>query len=207
MAVLAVLALECSGEATSRNKAGVSHMIVGAMEEAIVEFAGAIGADSNMAIAYYNRGQANFRLGRFKAATNDYGQAASLDAGSSLFKTKLGDAYLSLGQQEQAVQEQNQVINRDSGFAFAYYNRGGAYVELGRRDEAIQDFERSVNLDHRLGITNNVSSRCAVYDDIYPKDEGFRDCRDLFSHASRFVSAFEARGLENFVAGEHSMAI
>jgi len=84
---------------------------------------------------------------------------------------------------------------------------GGAYVELGRRDEAIQDFERSVNLDHRLGITNNVRSRCAVYDDIYQKDVGFRDCSDLFSHASRFASASEARGLENFVAGEHRMAI
>ncbi len=207
LAGLAVLALACSGEAGDRNKAGVSDMIVGALEEAIVEFDGAISADSGMALAYYNRGQANFKLGRFEAAKNDYGQAATLDSGSSLFKTKLGDTYVSLGQYEQAVQEQNQIINSDSKFALAYYNRGGAYVELGRRDEAIQDFERAVDLDHRLGITNNVSSRCAVYDDLYPKDVAFRDCRDLFSHASRFASAFEASGLENFVNGENRKAI
>jgi len=124
LAAFAILALACSGEANSRNKAGVRHMIVGAVEEAIVEFDGAIDADSNMDIAYNNRGQANFRLGRFEAVKNDYGQAASLYAGSSLFKTKLGDAYLSLGQHEPVVQEQNQVIKRDSGFAIAYYNRG-----------------------------------------------------------------------------------
>ena len=99
-------------------------MIVRAVEEAIVEFDGAIGADSNMDIAYHNRGQANFRLGRFETVKNDYGQAESLYAGSSLFKTKLGDAYLSSGQHEPVVQEQNQVIKRDSGFAIAYYNRG-----------------------------------------------------------------------------------
>ena len=206
-AALAVLALACSGEANERNKAGVSQMIVGAEEEAIVEFDGAINADSGMAIAYYNRGQANFKLERFEAAKNDYGQAATIDTGSSLFKTKLGDAYVALGQYEQAVQEQNQVINSDSGFALAYYNRGGAYVELGRRDEAIQDFEKSVDLDHRLGITNNVSGRCEVYDDIHPKDVVFRDCRDLFSHASRFSAAYEARGLENYVNGEFQNAI
>jgi tetratricopeptide (TPR) repeat protein len=206
-AALAVLALACSGEADGRNKAGVNHMIVGALEEAIVEFDGAIRTDPDMALAYYNRGQANFKLGRFEAAKNDYDKAASLESGSSLFKTKRGDAYLALGQYEQAVQDQNQVVDRDSGFALAYYNRGGAYVELGQRSEAIQDFERAVELDHRLGITNNVSSRCAVYDDLYPKDVAFRDCRDLFSHASRFATVFEARGSENFGNGEYRKAI
>lgn len=207
LASLAVLTLACSGEANERNKAGVSHMIVGALEKAIVEFDGAIRADPDMALAYYNRGQASFKLDRFEEAKNDYGQAATLDTGSSLFNTKRGDVYVSLGQYEQAVQEQNQIINRDSEFALAYYNRGGAYVELGRRDEAIQDFERAVDLDHRLGITNNVSARCAVYDDLYQKDVAFRDCRDLFSHASRFAAAYEARGLGNFVNGEFRRAI
>jgi tetratricopeptide (TPR) repeat protein len=206
-AALAVLSLACSGEANERNKAGVNHMIVGALDKAIAEFDGAIGTDPGMALAYYNRGQANYRLDRFEAAKNDYGQAAALATGSSLFNTRRGDAYVGLGQYEQAVQEQNQVIDRDSGFALAYYTRGGAYVELGRRDEAIQDFEQAVDLDHRLGITNNVSSRCAVYDDLYPKDVAFRDCRDLFSHASRFAAAYESRGLENFVNGEHRRAI
>ena len=103
MAAFAIFALACSGEANRRNKAGVSHMILGAVKEAIVEFDGAIGADSNMDIAYHNRGQANFRLGRFETVKNDYGQAESLYAGSSLFKTKLGDAYLSLGQHEPVI--------------------------------------------------------------------------------------------------------
>ena len=207
LAGLAVLSLACAGEADARNKTGIDHMIVGALEEAIVEFDAAIREDSGMALAYYNRGQANFKLGRFEAAKNDYGQAVSLDPGSSLFNTKRGDAYVALGQYEQAVQEQNQIIDRDSGFALAYYNRGGAYVELGRRDEAIQDYEKAVDLNHRLGITNNVSSRCAVYDDLYPKDVAFRDCRDLFSHASRFATAFEARGSEHFANGENRDAI
>ena len=95
-------------------------MIVGALEKAIVEFDGAIRADPDMALAYYNRGQANFKLDRFEEAKNDYGQAATLDTGSSLFNTKRGDVYVSLGQYEQAVQEQNQIINRDSEFALAY---------------------------------------------------------------------------------------
>ena len=48
LAAFPVLALGCSGEANSRNKAGVSHMIVGAVEEVIVEFDGAIGADPTL---------------------------------------------------------------------------------------------------------------------------------------------------------------
>ena len=205
--VLALLSMACVNEANERNKAGVTLENVGAMEEAIVELGEAIRADPEFILAYYNRGQANFKLGRFDEAIDDYDQAVSLDPESSLFYTKRGDAYLGLGQYEKAVQEQNQVLSRDPGFALAYYSRGGAYFELGRRAEAIQDYNQAVEIDHRLGITNDVGARCAFYDDLYPKDVAYRDCRGFSSHASRFATAFKQRGFENFDNGEYRKAI
>ena len=206
-AALAVLSLACVSEADARNKTGIDHMIVGALEDSIVEFDAAIRDDSKMVAAYYNRGQAHFKLGRFDAAKDDYDLAVSLEPKSSLFYVKRGDAYLALGQYDQAVQDQGQAISLDPGFALAFYNRGGAYVELGRGAEAIQDYEHAVDLDPRLGITNNISSRCAIYDDLYPKDVAYRDCRGFASNASRFSKAYSDRGLENYERGEYRKAI
>ena len=177
---LALFSLACISEASELNKAGVSLEGRNSLEESIVKFDEAIRLDPRLAFAYYNRGQAYFRLGQFEAAKQDYDQAVNLDPGSILFYTKRGDAYLAMGQPEQAVQEHNQAISRDPQFGLAYHNRGGAYVALGRRDEAIQDYNHSVILDRRIRITTNIGARCKLYDDLYPKDVAYQDCRGIW---------------------------
>ena len=176
---LALFSLARISEASELNKAGVSLEGRNSLEESIVKFDEAIRLDPRLAFAYYNRGQAYFRLGQFEAAKQDYDQAVNLDPGSILFYTKRGDAYLAMGQPEQAVQEHNQAISRDPQFGLAYYNRGGAYVALGRRDEAIQDYNHAVILDRRIRITTNIGARCKLYDDLYPKDVAYQDCRGI----------------------------
>ena len=204
---LAFFSLACISDASELNKAGVSLEGRNSLEESIVKFDEAIRLDPRLAFAYYNRGQAYFRLGQFEAAKQDYDQAVNLDPGSILFYTKRGDAYLAMGQPEQAVQEHNQAISRDPQFGLAYYNRGGAYVALGRRDEAIQDYNHAVILDRRIRITTNIGARCKLYDDLYPKDVAYQDCRGFSSHASRIAEAFGERGFEKFEHGEYRQAI
>ena len=204
---LALLLVACVSEANELNKAGVALENRNNLEESIVKFDEAILLDPKFALAYYNRAQANFGLGKFEAAKKDYDQAVSLDPESILFYTKRGNALLALGQSEQAIQDQNQAIKRDPEFALAYYNRGGANVVLGRRAEAIQDYKKAVSLDRRIIQNNNSSVRCALYDDLYEEDVAFKDCRGLSSHDPLFANAFGERGLEKFELGEYQQAI
>ena len=204
---LALFSLACVNEASELNKAGVALESRNSLEESIVKFDEAIRLDPRLALAYYNRGQAYFILGQFEPAKQDYDQAVNLDPESILFYTKRGDAYLAMGQPDQAVQEHNEAIGRDPQFGLAYYNRGSAYVALGRRDEAIQDYNQAVILDRRIRITTNIGVRCKLYDDLYPKDVAYQDCRGFSSHGSRFANAFGERAFEYFERGEYRKAI
>jgi len=207
LSIFPLLLIACVSEADERNKAGVSLENRANWEESIVEFNEAIRLDPKLALAYYNRAQANFGLGQFEAAKIDYDQAVSLDPESILFYTKRGNTFLALGQSERAIQDHNQAISRDPQFALAYYNRGGAQVVLGRLAEAIKDYKQAVSLDRRVIQTNNLGARCALYDDLYEEDVAFKDCRGLSSHDPLFAKAFSERALEKFELGEYQEAI
>lgn len=206
-AALALLLVACVSEADERNKAGVSLANRSESEKAIVEFDEAIRVDPELALAYYNRAQVYFETGQFDAAKKEYDQAISLEPESILFYTQRGNAYLALGEYDLAVQDQNRAINLDPKFALGFYNRGGAYAVLDRRDEAIQDYIQAVALDRRINQKNNISARCALFDDLYQDDVAFKDCRGLFSHDSLFAKAFADRGFEKLGRGENLQAI
>ena len=204
---LALLLVACVSEADERNKAGVSLAKRGESEKAIVEFDGAIRADPELALAYYNRAQVYFGIGQFDAAKKDYDQAVSLEPESILFYTQRGNAYLALGEYELAIKDQNKAVSLDPKFALGFYNRGGAYVVVDRSEEAIEDYNQAVALDRRINQKNNVSVRCELFDDLYKDDVAFKDCRGLFSHDPLFAKAFADRGFEKLERGENLQAI
>ena len=103
----------------------------GRFDEVIEECNRAIELDSDLVVAYYNRGCAYGSLGEYERAIEDYDEAIGLDPEYADAYNNRGCAYGSLGEHERAIEDFDEAIRLDPEFTLAYSNRERAYGELG----------------------------------------------------------------------------
>jgi lipoprotein NlpI len=112
-------------------------------------------SNSDLALAYTNRGIAYSAKGQLDRAIQDFDQAIKLDANNVIAYYNRGIAHSAKGQFDCAIQDYDEAIERSPSArrllgmnnAIAYYNRGIAYSAKGQLDRAIQDFDQAIKLD------------------------------------------------------------
>jgi len=119
-------------------------------EDAVRVLTQAIGADSQSAAAYSNRGLAYAMLDKFDRAFDDFVRAEQLDPGYAVTFNHKGVAYIRQASYHQAISSLSHAIKLDLTYAQAYYNRGYARRRLVQLDEAVNDFGRALEHDSKL---------------------------------------------------------
>ena len=104
-------------------------------------------SDSDLALAYNNRGFAYGTRGQHDDAIQDYDQAIKLDPSDAIVYNNRGFAYSNKGQLDRAIEDYDQAIGLDPSDATVYNNRGFAYSIKGQLDRAIQDYDQAIKLD------------------------------------------------------------
>ena len=92
-------------EAENRYNTVVEFQGEGRLEEAIEDYDEAIRLDPELALAYNNRGLANFNLGQHQKAIQDYGEAIRLDPQNVEALTRRALAYTLLGMDAEAQED------------------------------------------------------------------------------------------------------
>lgn len=104
-------------------------------------------SDSDLAWAYFNRGNAHRSLGQSERAVSDYDEAISLDPDFVDAYLNCGGTYSVLGEHLRDIQDLDQALQFEPMAADIYINRGNAYAKLGRPDRALSDYDQAVHLD------------------------------------------------------------
>ena len=108
--------------------------------EAITQYTFAISLQPRVAEYYYNRGIAEFDLGRYDQAVGDYAFAIRLDARHTKAYMNRGNALDELGRTAEALRDYEAALALDPDYAAAFFNRGLVLRKIGHRDEAHKDF-------------------------------------------------------------------
>ena len=121
-------------------------------------------SNSDLALAYNNRGFAYGTKGQHDRAIQDYDQAIKLDPSDAIAYYNRGIAYSAKGQLDRAIQDYDQAIKLDPNYAHAFYNRGNAYSAKGQHDRAIQDYDQAIKLNPSdvnalLGLTQVYAAK------------------------------------------------
>jgi tetratricopeptide (TPR) repeat protein len=104
----------------------------------------------DFALAYCNRGLANFQLGRYDHALADYSVAIDQDALLSYCQFNRGNLYLVLGEYQRAVDDLTEALVAKPKNAIALNRRGQAYEALGQQAPALDDFRAALEIDPGL---------------------------------------------------------
>jgi tetratricopeptide (TPR) repeat protein len=94
-------------------------------------------SDSDLAIAFSNRGNAWRLKGEVDRAIADYDQAIKRDPRSASVFVNRSAAYDAKGQHDRAIRDYDEAIKLDRRSPVAFNNRGFAYYSIGQHDRAI----------------------------------------------------------------------
>jgi tetratricopeptide (TPR) repeat protein len=97
----------------------------------------------NLAVVFYNRGNAYFRKGQLHRAIADYDQAIRLNPNYAEAFNYRATTYYTMGQPDRAIADYDQAIRLNPNFADAFVNRGAIYVGKGQPDRAIEDYAKA----------------------------------------------------------------
>ena len=101
---------------------------------------------SNLAAAYFNRGNAYYDMGDHDQAILDYDDAIRLNLSAADAYTNRGLAYIKKYNYRQAIRDFDLAISADPGFFPAYHNRCLALGLMGRSKEALLACNYSLSL-------------------------------------------------------------
>ena len=99
------------------------------------------------AYAYYNRGNAKYKLGQKQAAISDYDHAITINPNFTEAYYNRGNAKSELGQKQAAISDYDRAIAINPNYDKAYYNRGNAKSEIGQKQAAISDYDRAIAIN------------------------------------------------------------
>ena len=105
---------------------------------------------ANRAVAYENRGNANYSKKDYDRAIADYNEAIRLDPKYPAVFNDRGLAYSVKGDYDRAIADYSEAIRLDPKYAAFFNNRGLAYSEKGDKDRAIADYNEAIRLDPNL---------------------------------------------------------
>ncbi len=104
-------------------------------------------SDRNLAVSFFHRGRAYFRMQEYDRAVQDFDEAIRLDPSFLNAFFQRGDVYLAKQDYDRAIQDYDEVIRLDPSDAEAFRYRGDAYLAKEDYDRAIQDYDEVLRLD------------------------------------------------------------
>jgi len=100
---------------------------------------------TDLAFAYFNRGNAYFENKEHGRAIADFSEAIRLDPGFARTYNNRGFTYSVKGDYDNAIADYGEAIRLDPKYALAYYNRAGAYRIKGDFERAIADYDEAIS--------------------------------------------------------------
>ena len=104
----------------------------------------------DLALAYCNRGLANFQLGQYDHALVDYSVAIEQDDVPEYCYLNRGTLYLALGEYQKAIDDLTRAIGDKPTDLIALSRRGQAHEALGQSGQALDDFRAALEADPAL---------------------------------------------------------
>ena len=105
----------------------------------------------NLAVAFYNRGNAYANKGQPDRAIQDYDQAIRLNPNLAEAFYNRGTAYAIKGQPDRAIEDFDQAIRLNPNFAVAFNNRGLAKQAKGDSAGGDADIAKAKQLNPSVG--------------------------------------------------------
>jgi tetratricopeptide (TPR) repeat protein len=103
--------------------------------------------DRNLAVSFFHRGRAYFRMQDYDRAVQDFDDAIRLYPSFLNAFFQRGDVYLVKQDYDRAVRDFDEVIRLDPSDAIAFRYRGDVYLAKEDYDRAIQDYDEVLRLD------------------------------------------------------------
>jgi tetratricopeptide (TPR) repeat protein len=108
-------------------------------------------SNSNLALAYTNRGFAYSAKDQHDYAIQDYDQAIKLDPSNAIAYYNRGIAYSAKDQLDRAIQDYDQAIKLDPSDTDVFYGRSLARAKKGDKKGADADLAAARRIDPNIG--------------------------------------------------------
>jgi len=160
--------------------------------------------DTNLSIAFNNRGIAYYNKKDYDRAIQDYDQAIRLNPSFADAFNNRGNAYYYKKDYDRAIQDYTEAIRLNPSFALAFNNRGNAYRDKQDDDRAIQDYDQAIRLNPSdAGMFYN---RGNAYRDKQDYDRAIQDYDQAIRLNPSFADAFNNRGYTYFYLDKFAAA-
>jgi tetratricopeptide (TPR) repeat protein len=159
---------------------------------------------SPSALAYFNRGVANSRLGNTDKAIADYTSAIQLDPRYTRAYINRGSEYSNKRNYKLALRDETIAIQLDPKCAAAYHNRGACYADIGEFDKAIADYSQAIRFDPGSAIT--FRNRGSVYEQLEQFGKAIADYDRVIRITPKHGNGYEDRGYAYSARGNYRQA-
>ena len=174
-------------------------------EETVKHYTEALKLNSQMIVAFNNRGNAYSDLGNFDSAISDYTRAIALNPDYAEAYNNRGNAYNNKREYDCAIADYNRAIQLKSDFAEPYANRGTVYYDKDDYERAIADYTRATELDPNN--SKAYGNRGAAYYEKGDYERAIVDLDKAIELNPNYVNAFNNRGAAYYKKGEYAPAI
>ena len=162
-------------------------------------------ARENLAMTYYNRGNAYREIKQHEKAIEDYNKAIELNPKYAMAYNNRGNAYREIKQHERAIEEYNKAIELNPNLAMAYNNRGVAYCEIKQHERAIEEYNKAIELNPNLAMAYN--NRGIAYREIKQHEKAIEDYNKAIELNPKYAWAYNNRGNAYCEIKQHERAI
>lgn len=161
-------------------------------------------SDSDLAVAFTNRGQANRRLGYFRKALEDYNTAIELRPNFATALSNRAALFSAVRRYDLAIRDLNRAIEMQPDYAEAYNNRGVAYRLSGNLTHAINDLSEAIRL--KPDFADAYHNRGIAYSYAGDYDMAVTDYSFAIDIRPDWHRAHSNRGFAAFYLGRFELA-
>ena len=165
----------------------------------------AIELNPDLAVAYFNRGNAKRRLGQHEDAIADFDKAIKLDPNQADAYSNRGNVKGRMERHEDAIADFDKAIKLDPDQAEAYSNRGVVKRRMERHEDAIADFDKAIKLDPDLAEAYN--NRGISKSDLEHHEDAITDYDKAIKLKPEMADAYANRGISKSDLEHHEDAI
>jgi len=157
------------------------------------------------AVAYVNRGNANFDQKNYSLAIIDYTKAIQINPNLGDAYSNRGVAYSKQGNYSLAIADYTRAIQINPQDAESYKDRGNAHYWQKNYNLAIDDYNRAIQIDFNLG--DAYSNRGLAYSKQGNYSLAIADYTRAIHLSPENDGAYRGRGTANYGQGNYSLAI
>jgi tetratricopeptide (TPR) repeat protein len=162
-------------------------------------------SDSDLSVAYSNRGLGHASRGNNDIALADLDQAINLNPENATAYNNRSYTYLNKGENDLAIEAADQALSLDRQQAYAYNNRGLAYSNKGDYDRAIADLSLALSLNPQMVVA--YQNRGYAYRMKGEYDRALADYDEAVRLQSDDAELYNARANVYYNKGDYDLAL